>query len=255
MPSIIVIGFYFERWRAIATSIAVCGSSLGIICFPILFTSVMANAQWRFKFKILSASCFLCACFSVLYRPLHPVRVVAVDDKKVKFTDGKESYTSVYLDDERETNFSKYHNIGYPTTADVHGRSTVTLAGPRRMSSASIFLNTSGPSTSTIKSNIKGRPSSAQLRILKTVYEEEEYGNNRLKNCCILCKSRFCCKCPRRTRNFAPSRPLYRDDIFYNGSLAILPEYLTSRQSSLIRYPSYEVSSSWIISFSTHSFT
>ncbi|KAF2895374.1 hypothetical protein ILUMI_10798 [Ignelater luminosus] len=250
MPSIIVIGFYFERWRAIATSIAVCGSSLGIISFPLIFTNLLENTQWRFKFKILSIACFFCACFSVLYRPLHPVRIVAIDDKKVQFANENESYTSVYLDDEKDVLFSKYHNIGYPTTADIHGRSTVTLAGPRRMSSASIFLNISGPSTSTIKSSIKTKASSTsrsklsdvQSERLKTVYEEEEYGDNKLKNCCVRCKSRSCCKYSRRTRNIAPARPLYRDDIFYSGSLSILPEYRTSRQSSLIRYPSYEKS-------------
>lgn len=43
IASILVVGFYFEKWRALATSISVCGSAMGTTLFPVIFEGVLGK--------------------------------------------------------------------------------------------------------------------------------------------------------------------------------------------------------------------
>lgn len=38
MPAVIAVGFYFEKWRGLATGIATCGTGLGGVALPIILT-------------------------------------------------------------------------------------------------------------------------------------------------------------------------------------------------------------------------
>lgn len=38
MPAVIAVGFYFEKWRGLATGIAACGTGLGGVALPIILT-------------------------------------------------------------------------------------------------------------------------------------------------------------------------------------------------------------------------
>lgn len=40
MPAVIAVGFYFEKWRGIATGIATCGAGLGGVILPLIFTII-----------------------------------------------------------------------------------------------------------------------------------------------------------------------------------------------------------------------
>lgn len=40
MPAVIAVGFYFEKWRGVATGIATCGAGLGGVALPIIFTVI-----------------------------------------------------------------------------------------------------------------------------------------------------------------------------------------------------------------------
>lgn len=230
LAATVVVGFYFERWRALAISISVCGSSLGIIAFPPIFKILLKGHTWRYKFRVLSVLGFCCAFCGMLYRPLHPIKVVTADAKKQTPKD-METYESFYTDEEftvLHKIFSKYHNIGYPTTAEVHGPN-VALTEHRKLSSESVFMGLSGPSTSMSRSSISTSRTALKSRAstmskLKPVYEDDEDEKGVCARCCdVCCAYLTCAKC--FTTN---SRPLYRDDIFYTGSVAVLPEYKRS---------------------------
>lgn len=47
VPSVITTGFYFERWRALATGIAVCGSGIGTFLMAPLITYLKDLYGWR----------------------------------------------------------------------------------------------------------------------------------------------------------------------------------------------------------------
>lgn len=47
VPSIIVIGFYFEKWRALATGIAVCGAGIGTFLMAPITATIIKHYNWR----------------------------------------------------------------------------------------------------------------------------------------------------------------------------------------------------------------
>lgn len=89
IPAIVIVGFYFEKWRAIATAIAACGSSSGIIVFPTLMQLLSAHKlTWRSKFQIISLTCIAMAIMAMSFKPLRSSRVMGAEDrdKKIVFT-------------------------------------------------------------------------------------------------------------------------------------------------------------------------
>jgi predicted MFS family arabinose efflux permease len=47
VPAVIAVGFYFEKWRALATGIAVCGSGIGTFLMAPLSTALIEAFGWR----------------------------------------------------------------------------------------------------------------------------------------------------------------------------------------------------------------
>ena len=47
VPAVIAVGFYFEKWRALATGIAVCGSGIGTFLMAPFCTMLIENFGWR----------------------------------------------------------------------------------------------------------------------------------------------------------------------------------------------------------------
>ncbi|KAK5650281.1 hypothetical protein RI129_001310 [Pyrocoelia pectoralis] len=68
LSSIIVVSFYFEKWRALAQSIMSCGSSMGVTCFPLIFGILLINQDWRTKFKVMSGCGLLCSLCALSFQ-------------------------------------------------------------------------------------------------------------------------------------------------------------------------------------------
>lgn len=242
MTSIIAVGFYFERWRALATSLAVCGSSMGMVGFPALTEVVLGSLDWRVKFQVLAGIILAVTCLGFLYRPLKPVRVVSLEDKKVVlFTmPSQKSDESVEQKEGLLRGlFCRLHNRQFPTTADLHRRSTITLAVPRDMSSTSVFsvgstsTNTTFKSLTAVKSRLsKVSEAAVHPDRLETLYEEEELPSNGCRRCCMRCRYRTRQCCCGEAQVFTSARPMYRDDIFFGGSIQTLPGYSKSIMST-----------------------
>lgn len=47
MPSVIIVGYYFEKWRPLATGIALCGSGVGTFILAPISTQLIENYGWR----------------------------------------------------------------------------------------------------------------------------------------------------------------------------------------------------------------
>lgn len=97
-PTIIAIGFYFEKWRAVAMAICCCGSSLGyyykssftisfkwyilgMMCFPLVMEHSLGNLTWRSKFQLISGAMALCGLLGMVYKPIKTTRM----EKNVQF--------------------------------------------------------------------------------------------------------------------------------------------------------------------------
>lgn len=236
VTSIVAVGFYFERWRALATSLAVCGTSMGIVVFPSITQVLLSSLSWRLKFRCLAGIIFCVTFLGCLYRPLKPSRIVSVEEKKVVFNIGnRPSEESVEQKEGLLRGlFSKLHNMQFPTTADLYGKSTITLAIPRDLSSSSILSVASTSTTGTfksltaVKSKLSKLSEPGMMERLGTLYEEEELPDNSCKRWWIKQKYKLKKCCCRRNPIFSSARPMYRDDIFFGGSLTTLPAYSKS---------------------------
>ena len=47
VPAVITTGFYFEKWRALATGISVCGSGIGAFMLSPISTILIEKFGWR----------------------------------------------------------------------------------------------------------------------------------------------------------------------------------------------------------------
>lgn len=79
LPSIVSVGFYFERKRAIATGIAVCGSGIGTFIFAPLTKLLLDTFDWKNALFILAGIVFNGCVFAALMRPLEPPKKKPAD--------------------------------------------------------------------------------------------------------------------------------------------------------------------------------
>ncbi|XP_019875476.1 uncharacterized protein LOC109603418 [Aethina tumida] len=225
-PSFVVVGFYFEKWRAMATSLAVCGSSIGMIAFPLIAKEILYSYTWRAKFQMIGGMLLSCSVISLTYKPLLPTRVYIEDEKKVQFIE-VDSIGSFHLESESEkikTPFRTFKSLLFPSKKD-----SMSVMDEKTSVDASYLLGLTDASISSVttKSIYKATPSEK----LDTVFEEgNEQEIREHWNCFHINQKiqdlwhKISCK-KRNTCENSASRPMYREDIFFTGSLYTVPEY------------------------------
>lgn len=70
LPAIVSVTTYFEKYRSLATGIAVCGSGLGTFIFSPLTEVLIKEFGWRGATLILAGIVFNCIIFGAMFRPL-----------------------------------------------------------------------------------------------------------------------------------------------------------------------------------------
>lgn len=85
VPAVIATGFYFEKRRALATGIAVCGSGIGTFTLSPLNNYLLGTVGWRGTLLVNAGLILTCIIFSLAFRPLSAAtgKVVAVDEDPV----------------------------------------------------------------------------------------------------------------------------------------------------------------------------
>jgi len=87
LPAVVAVGYYFEKKRALATGISVCGSGVGTFIFAPLSNYLLENYGWKGANLIFAALCLQCAVFGALMRPLTvSVLVMEQDEEGEKCT-------------------------------------------------------------------------------------------------------------------------------------------------------------------------
>lgn len=209
VPSVIVVSFYFEKWRPLATGISVCGAGVGGIVLPLVLSMILNMNGWQKTFRIMGIMTVGCVFCTALYRSLEPVRIILVNDveakekKDVAEEPGDiEDFNDSFVERGVETKDSLKFSESIPSEMD-NMSSTIMIFQqyrlPRNVSSETILstnLTTqkdSLRSVKTVKTDIshfsnhaKGTDSK-----LSTVYEEhhhhanfEKYNNKFCRTCC-----------------------------------------------------------------------
>lgn len=70
LPAIVSVTCYFEKYRSLATGIAVCGSGLGTLIFAPFVDYLIAMYGWRGAIMICSGIVLNCTVLGALFRPL-----------------------------------------------------------------------------------------------------------------------------------------------------------------------------------------
>ena len=69
LSAMVTVGHYFERRRALATGIAVCGSGVGGFVFAPISEFLINLYNWKGAMWIISGICLNCAVMGSLLRP------------------------------------------------------------------------------------------------------------------------------------------------------------------------------------------
>lgn len=70
LPAIVSVTCYFEKYRSLATGIAVCGSGLGTFIFAPLTEYLVTEYGWRGALLIIAAIVLNCMILGALFRPV-----------------------------------------------------------------------------------------------------------------------------------------------------------------------------------------
>ncbi|XP_038213868.1 monocarboxylate transporter 10 [Zerene cesonia] len=243
MPAVLTVGFYFERWRALATGLALCGSGVGTLVFAPLTAMVLENYGWRGTILVNGGCVLLCLVCGAMFRPIRPVRVTLADNPEEDNTSRRHEEAV-----EKLNSMLKLHNkldsgIGMPEmqfASKVSPHTWMGVANNTRYPTAeevfrgsnSHLTRRSSATAGTIKTHLCNKPLFIAVPVAEK--DEQEDSNSNIDNAepliansvkVVTRDSR-----PRRSHVDLVARPFYRDDIFFGGSLARLPQY-TSRTS------------------------
>lgn len=148
IPAVIVVGYYFERWRALATGIAMCGSGVGTFLMAPLCTSLIEQFGWRMALMWLALLILLCVLCGAMFRPLDSVQVTVGDEIEEKFEFKEKNNLPVVFtkplaegryafsvpNSSHSTWIGAQSNTRYPTAAEVFRGSGANINLDRRTS-------------------------------------------------------------------------------------------------------------------------
>lgn len=284
IPAVIVVGYYFERWRALATGIAMCGSGVGTFIMAPLCEYIIKEYGWKNSLIFLSVVILLCVLCGATFRPLESVQVTIGEEEQdeldskarnlpVVFTKplAEGRYAFSVPNSSHNTWIGASSNTRYPTAAEVFRgsganldrRTSITPSATPTVTSTVTQLNAGNIHNTTKKleqlskaqqkrsgnatpEDTSAMPTFNLHKELNTVGEDDENESEalidqdgakpqltarrhtvsgrrpNLQNAAAAAEK----KNRRGHQHFGSSnRPLYRDDIFFSGSLVRIPQY------------------------------
>lgn len=264
IPSVITIGYYFEKWRALATGIAMCGSGVGTFIFAPLTSHLTKEYGWRNTLLIQSLIVLSCALYGAAFRPIQPIQLGIADDDE----NDKNHANGNILEKNRFVSHSQKPlpegRFAYSVPNSAHNTYMGTAPKHHYPTASEIFrganlerrLSGTGVKGTELKSIRKSQPTTPNgethpvynlNKELTTVGENEEEaeGQNLLETDMkpVTLQARRHTVSGRRPidmhkkanthhqESHHNTRPMYRDDIFFSGSLVRIPQYTS--QSSL----------------------
>lgn len=198
LPAIVSVTMYFEKKRSLATGIAVCGSGFGTFIFAPIITLLLNEYGWRGSMIIISGIVLECIIFGALFRPLEyePATKIVSDVSKselrLKNTSGA---LDLHISDVSLRNLVS-------ETSNIHR--------PRSMG------HFTGTKTTFVEQN--GNIANGKLK------NNKEVGRLALSQPLLVTSTQS-----DGGRRFASQShlrgPIYKRDIFYQGSLMNIPSY------------------------------
>lgn len=279
IPAVITVGYYFERWRALATGIAMCGSGVGTFIMAPFSSYLIERLGWRGALVAQACIILFCAVCGAMFRPLKSVQITIEPDKDdpedrermlpVVFTKplAEGRYAFSVPNSSHNTWIGAVSNTRYPTAAEVfrgsganlERRPSGTPTTPSGITTTHLNANNIHSTTKKLEQLQKQRHLSGSTtpdenhtvtvpafnlhKELNTVGEDDENENESLleeevkPNMLTARRHTVSGRRPilqagskahrraQRDQALGHTRPLYRDDIFFSGSLVRIPQY------------------------------
>ncbi|XP_039755838.1 uncharacterized protein LOC120630642 [Pararge aegeria] len=244
----LIVGFYFDKLRSIALAIASCGSSVGVMAFYPLNSYLVGLAGWRTTILLHSGLIGLIYFIGMTFRPVLSFNVVKTTEDQTRTvtylpnlsTAGLRLATSRTKTDNKtleptatERLFNAISNSNFPTAAALIEDTVVTSADQPGPSAAAV-------SKLTLTANVpQGGISPRQLKQVKSILSKTsvqdkskplpvEISVTVKKPKKKSCWGRLC----HWEQHVPASRPMYRDDVFYEGKLEKLEAYQKSTMAT-----------------------
>lgn len=273
VPAVIATGFYFEKRRALATGIAVCGSGIGTFIFAPLNTYLMSTIGWRSACLVYAGISLSCAVFGLAFRPLMPIdvnddlepkgtpllmRIKRARDEQLRQCASAISMASMNSKSTIDDQMQMGNGVMARTLLERHGGNAnkrysfpgIVVTGPDTIqeetetplmdSSEEKSISASGEDGSSAKM-LDNNKNETELKNVANGPEQASGSDATLtrtncprnKSAPALAQQNYVTSDHlRRPSRIAlrteTSRPFYRDDIFYSGSLYRLPQYKSS---------------------------
>lgn len=188
-----IVTSYFEKRRAFATGIAVCGSGIGTAILSPVFQYLIEILGWKSAMLVIAALMLFCCLFGVLFRPLPSVPQTPQDYKSVSGIEAS------------ETNGKSEFNLTVV--------SSIIEEDPEEDADESVgAMSQSAPRLSMPhEKGIRSPPSNCKPA--KSMCSVQLYLNDLPLD-----------EAKQRSHSFSPGF-LYRKDAFYSGSLINIPNY------------------------------
>jgi hypothetical protein len=242
-----MVGFYFEKKRALATGVAVCGSGIGTFIFAPLSQKLLDVYNWQGATWIISGVVLNGCILGALFRPLLPSRVpISQSPTTVCQLAVTEEENDKLLETDSNSVTVTTHKNGTFCTNDAKNAKETELSAENKN-----CCKTDGSE--------KLLPKNKHLELLKAGARPHPklFSSTGNVNSTAVCRKRTISEGPRcitpetqapfflscdqvwvnasnKDVNFDRikhdmQRPLYRKDIFYAGSVKNLPEFAAQK--------------------------
>lgn len=219
LPAIVSVTMYFEKKRSLATGIAVCGSGFGTFIFAPISNKLIVEYGWRGATLIIAALVFNCMLFGALFRPLEfeddekPRKAAVSSHISLRPINGGTDIHIAHSDGQLLSPPNEYENVTHMDTSGTHGKK---LLRPRSMGHFVLPLHAGQKDETKMELNGNIISNGKNTEISRLALSQPQLQTSGQSTTQSL----------HSGRHYTSHRgPLYRPDVFYQGSMMNIPQY------------------------------
>uniref|UniRef100_A0A915CXR1 Major facilitator superfamily (MFS) profile domain-containing protein n=1 Tax=Ditylenchus dipsaci TaxID=166011 RepID=A0A915CXR1_9BILA len=250
-PAIVIVTMYFEKYRALATGVTVCGAGVGTFLFSKIIGHLIVAFDWRTVFIIYAGMVLLCVPCGALYRPIQFEPIYDEKDPIEKFrqeTEEKQALlakpqsngiTSLQAGRKKLTSVNATHAEPIPEAEERSSDEDLTLNATSRPITLSVTLSKGeegSPEAGEQHACIRPALSQACVDCSKdgeTAKAENSAGGNGVLQRFLSLGEHLHTRAADGEKISISTGYLNIKDVFYHGSITALPEYNQTRFRSV----------------------
>ncbi|KAK6168443.1 hypothetical protein SNE40_020974 [Patella caerulea] len=220
LPAIVSVGFYFDRKRAMATGIAVCGSGVGTFVFAPLSKFLLDIYDWNNALMLLSGIVLNgCVC-GMLMRPLKVTKKQLNTKSISNGTSKEERLKALFKSIETKKDVGA---VAYSSVPNI-----VITRVDQTDEGTDQDIQKEVPEILTVAEGTSSRkPEESPLVTVACVNVEDKIREDNLRRRNV--DRTFISDANIHKIKDELARPMYRKDIFYSGSIMNIPQFTRSQ--------------------------